>query len=764
MFVRRHSSYPAVALPGGCARDSNAGVYDGERIMTADLTSTGELKLGVTPQDIVNNEEKTLGHAGHAFWNDVGRVAVLSFTMEGSLMRLWHHTRSHTVASALFDIHNERLWFVEFILLNTYAPLSMLGIDPTVRRVIDDEAHLQYQFDIYAEDGSYKTYQTESVLEDVDDQPIYTRSMRVYKVHLVTHNADNPKERVLDKTPNVLRDYWVFSDVKDEGVIQEGIRRKLEPFPDWPQIKDHFMGIEEDGAVRYPPGDPTARSSVPPPPSDSLYFHFMNKDNPSNTPAAEAKIKSASATRDWEKKRDGVAKLAPEAASDPVLQVHGKKHCRTKYVQFCMDLYKVSHPALYFFALSQVVKILRYLKRAGYLHRDVSPGNFLLYHRSGTLPTEIVAELDQWITLVSDLEYSRPYHGGTGHDPLTGTSNFIAIEVQRHEHIFAPLALGTFPPISTFFAFNYYHDCESALWMALDFAFRKISKSKLGTSVSGDLAEEILRGHAVDLFPRTESGSAARHGLLTNNGKITRLDAALCAVYGLDTPLRKIIALIPKMRDAYENLEDSVHVPTIKLDEDRQVLDDSLFLDDIYDKMEATFREISDAFLNCDEEFVWLPPPPVKVIPPPRFASEARMLGPEVPPVIDSEETTQEDNGSDADADGPFSRPETPTPGPRTRSRARQAKASANSSRDTSTDTQRGARKRDTRETGTERKPPRKRSRPSPEPKRRSGRLAAKSKEAPPPDGPVASRTRSGGRSKSPKDSGSRQRKRSGRP
>ena len=96
----------------------------------------------------------------------------------------------------------------------------MLGIDPTVRRVIDDEAHLQYQFDIYAEDGSYKTYQTESVLEDVDDQPIYTRSMRVYKVHLVTHNADNPKERVLDKTPNVLRDYWVFSDVKDEGVIQ----------------------------------------------------------------------------------------------------------------------------------------------------------------------------------------------------------------------------------------------------------------------------------------------------------------------------------------------------------------------------------------------------------------------------------------------------------------------------------------------------------------------------------------------------------------
>ena len=54
MFVRRHSSYPAVALPGGCARDSYAGVYNGERIMTADSTSTGELKLGVTPQDIVN--------------------------------------------------------------------------------------------------------------------------------------------------------------------------------------------------------------------------------------------------------------------------------------------------------------------------------------------------------------------------------------------------------------------------------------------------------------------------------------------------------------------------------------------------------------------------------------------------------------------------------------------------------------------------------------------------------------------------------------
>lgn len=95
----------------------------------------------------------------------------------------------------------------------------------------------------------------------------------------------------------------------------------------------------------------------------------MNKDNPSNTPAAEAKIKSASATRDWEKKRDGVAKLAPEAASDPVLQVHGKKHCRTKYVQFCMDLYKVSHPALYFFALSQVVKSA-YLNLVASFHAD----------------------------------------------------------------------------------------------------------------------------------------------------------------------------------------------------------------------------------------------------------------------------------------------------------------------------------------------------------------------------------------------------------
>ncbi|KAL1749146.1 hypothetical protein HDZ31DRAFT_28322 [Schizophyllum fasciatum] len=767
MFVRLKSSYPAGSIPGGSASAAWTASNNGNKIMTADLTNTGELKLGLSNQDVIDNEEKTWGHAGHAFYNDVGRAAVLSFTIEGSLMRLWHHSRSHTAVSALFDIYVDLRWFVEFVLFNTYAPLSLLGIDPTVRRVVDVKAHLQYQFDLYSNDGSYKTYETVSTIEEASPKRMYSRAMRVFVVRRVRENSDDPLARVLEDALNVLRDYWVYCDVPDEGAIQKQIFRKLMPLSEWNQIKDHFMGIEEDGAVRYPPSevaqyspsDPvrSSHSSVPSPPADTKFYHFLQKNNPNDAAPAKAKVTSAASLRDSQQ-RDGIAQLAPQADPDPLLRVHGKKHCRTKYVQLCMDLYKVSSPALYFFALSQVVKILKYLKRAGYLHRDVSPGNFLLYHRSGKLPEKITAELDQWITLVSDLEYARPYHGGTGHDPLTGTANFVAVEVQKQAHEFEPPQsdFRNRLPISKFFAFNFYHDLESALWMALDFAFRKVPRSRLGSLTPLGPAEDLLRASAAGLFPASSRGSDHRTACFTKNGTIGALLEVLDAVHGADAPISRILDLIPQLREAYSRVEDSADVPLLQLDNERQVLDDTLFTEDIYDKMEGAFSDISNAYLGRDEEFVWVPDPPPKEIEHRRMASAPRSMGPTEPiPAVQPEETIPESS-----EDG--SRPTTPTPAPRTRRHAKQAEDDERPVRDASSDSQRSSRKRAARDAGTESNAPRKRSRPSPQPGpvRRSKRLVNSSQPTTKPakgqDASNGPKTRSGGRDASPKNSAGR--------
>ena len=54
------------------------------------------------------------------------------------------------------------------------------------------------------------------------------------------------------------------------------------------------------------------------------------------------------------------------------------------------------------------------MKLAGYVHRDVSPGNFLLHYlkNNGALPDP--ASISQtaredWVTIISDLEFARPY-------------------------------------------------------------------------------------------------------------------------------------------------------------------------------------------------------------------------------------------------------------------------------------------------------------------------------------------------------------------
>ncbi|KAL1755193.1 hypothetical protein FB107DRAFT_291061 [Schizophyllum commune] len=676
MFMRKESCYP-----GGLVKGINArypwSVDDSDGAVTADMTTAGQLKL----------------------------------------------------ASAATDVVDKPRSFVEFILLNTYAPPSTLGIDPTVRRVLDDAAHPQHQFDIYAKDGCCRTYQTVGVIDDVDSLLLYPTSKRVYKVKQVIQNADSPHERVLDATPNVLLDYWVDCGVQNESTIQRGIIHNLESSNDWPNIKDHFMDIKHDGLVRYPSSGPLTQSGVPPSPPDSIYYHFMDQVDAEDERYATAAVKA-----DNLKKRNGVFQHRPDGSRIPVPEMQGMKHCRTVYAQYCVDLGSISSPALYFFAMSQVVKILKDLKRAGYVHRDVSPGNFLLHHKSGTLPEKIVAELDHWTTIISDFEYARPYRDRGANEILSGTPGFIAVEVQDQRHIFTTAHYDSDwrkppPAICNFFSFNYYHDLEGALWLALHFAFKRIPKSKLDASTPWGPADDVLRHYAARLFPRQLEGSGDRTRALKYGGDLAFLCEALVAIHGREAPILKIFPLITELGEAYVRVEGSANVPMIQLDNGHQILDDSLFTDDIYDTMEATFRDISDDSLQQDEEFVRVPPPPAleygndRRASPPRFADEA-------PPEV---EETEKNTSKEGDAGS--SQPFRPTSALETRlcSKGPDNGSSASTARETSNSQERTwMRTRGEAVAGS--MPPRKRLRPDPKPTRQptrfSRRLAAKAKKA----------------------------------
>ncbi|KAL1688353.1 hypothetical protein GGG16DRAFT_127263 [Schizophyllum commune] len=641
--TRTDSSYPEGSRGLlGSARNAKIKIRrTGEFVFTADALLTGEFKLFDTRADQFDNAKKTFGHAGHAFYNDVGRIVVFAYTIEGAKMRLWCHTRSHTGISEEFDIHTNPSMFIDFILFSTYASLPVLGVDTTVRRAIDSDRNIQYQFDFYDRKTNVRTtYETIRSIDESSAMELYSRSMRVFEVHPVLGDPF-AKNRTYGKETFVLRDYYVFSDVKREREIQGGIQHQLELKGVWEQAEPHFMRIREDGAVWIPRSEGTVRQTVPAPHKDSEPYEFINGDNPNDAGPSTETVRTSRSQRAGKSSHACATALTTES------RLHEKKHMRTIYEKVCIDLYKVNDPKLFFHAMRQVSEILRYLKLAGYVHRDVSPGNFLLHYIKKNSACPDLASIsqtlrDDWITIISDLEYARPFLHGSGHDAITGTSYYVAVEVQHQSYEFGPQQ--TYKPnllggpnerqktVSAnphHFSFNFFHDAESALWMALDFVCRKIpSKRRDLVTPSGRAALDVLKEYSALMFVPQIEGSTERLKFIEDAVHAKALEEALTEVYGDDCPVWKVAGLIGHLAEAYRTIEKAPFNPDMLLKNGRKAYDPSLFADEIYDIMEVVFSGISDYYAdpaNADV-FVSIYGPPASD--PQPAAAEAEAVAP----------------------------------------------------------------------------------------------------------------------------------------
>ncbi|TRM62900.1 hypothetical protein BD626DRAFT_432263 [Schizophyllum amplum] len=643
--VRRYSSYPKEAKESGSAHNSSVRLRrTGQVVYTADVLVSGEFKLGGDNKDRQDNDRKTFGHAGHAFYNDVGRVAVFSFTIEGNRMRLFCNTRSHTCISVAFKIDEVPEELVQFILFNYYASPVQLGLDPTVSRIVDTKGHLQYRFRIYnATKDTCVTYQTARVIDESSAVELYSRAMRVFEVYRVLDASPSTRHSLLADIPNVLRDYWVYDDVPNESEIQGAIRKRLEELNVWDSVKDHFMNIMEDGVVTAPPSEGSVRETVPGPHARAAPYQFVNPVDPSHTGASKSKISSAHRLR--ANGASGAGAPAKPARPPKPLHLHGKKHARTLYEQLCLDLYKVDDPAFFFWALSQIVTILRYMKLAGFLHRDGSPGNYLLHFLGlGKAPRSTAGtKREDWIAIMSDLEYARPYFGGTGHDPLTGTAYYVAGEVQDHKYHFYPMSIDAKrPDASPFFAFNFYHDLESVMWMALAFVIRSVSEKKLNDEVEGIPVTETLQNFAAEMFLPNIDGDGSRWQYIKDPEMTRKLGDFLKQIYH-DSPIPELRELIFDLNRAYVALEASADTPGIQLNNGRKAYDPALFKDDVYDKFEAVFLRISNHFAGLPyiDTFVPVPDPPEPTYAPLSYSQDQ-----------DSTSSDEVDKGNETEEEG----------------------------------------------------------------------------------------------------------------
>jgi len=91
--------------------------------------------------------------------------------------------------------------------------------------------------------------------------------------------------------------------------------------------------------------------------------------------------------------------------------------------------------------MNDVLKALAFLTKKGYVHRDISPGNIIIYGGRAKL---------------NDLEFAKEYGTGTSNYVRTGTYNFMAVEVQSSKYMFYP---------KSDFSHNPLHDLESLWWV-----------------------------------------------------------------------------------------------------------------------------------------------------------------------------------------------------------------------------------------------------------------------------------------------------------
>ncbi|KAF8813209.1 hypothetical protein BYT27DRAFT_7181632 [Phlegmacium glaucopus] len=146
-----------------------------------------------------------------------------------------------------------------------------------------------------------------------------------------------------------------------------------------------------------------------------------------------------------------VSALNPDHGAKVPPRVYGPKaHYRIVFKERGMSLHSLSRLRqiklpIVMQAMHDVLKALAFLTKRGYVHRDISPGNIIIYNGRAKL---------------SDLEFAKEYGSGTSNNIRTGTYNFMAVEVETSAYMYHP---------DCRFSHNPLHDIESLWWVGLWF-------------------------------------------------------------------------------------------------------------------------------------------------------------------------------------------------------------------------------------------------------------------------------------------------------
>ncbi|EIW79096.1 hypothetical protein CONPUDRAFT_107199 [Coniophora puteana RWD-64-598 SS2] len=418
-------------------------------------------------------------------YNDPARHYVYGLTLQGEDLRLWYFSRSHCAKSTPICWTRHPHLFIKVLTSFIFANMKDLGYDPSLWRIDDG------QF-VYKVGGKF--FKTEAILKHHPSLRIPGRATRIWRVIEVEQAGDeeHPRFERLDGVPKVLKDCWINEDAKTEREIQRDIFNRLKGLKEY---RLHSEEVQQD--VSENPGylkedNANLEKLLATAQEISLsgvnfdfreWFENLLGDYTSyfltiDSPALPFDLATDDGTPETTFKehrspphhgRIQLYDALPNGASDRSFTP--KKQCRLVFKEVCHSFSEERDFKHIVQASFDCVGAMVLMYSVGWIHRDISVGNLLIYQRPTT--NEVGG-------ILADLEYAKHKEDvSLSKDPKTGTPYFMAAEVATqsffHQQGYQTSATDIFSDIYSRhdqglgqarpFRHHAVHDIESMFWV-----------------------------------------------------------------------------------------------------------------------------------------------------------------------------------------------------------------------------------------------------------------------------------------------------------
>ncbi|EAU89881.2 other/FunK1 protein kinase [Coprinopsis cinerea okayama7 len=442
--------------------------------LTTNLRSPAHLTDVVVPIEITTSKEtKIMTHAAMILNRDARREFSYAVTIENQNLSVWYLSRAVAVKSKPFDMQQHADLLVQLLVSLFCSSNEQLGYDPLVT-LLPDRSFV-YQFPPDGDRTFPLFYRTLEVICDRQSAHLCERQSRVWKVEQVTSASD--PQRVLGTSTMVLKDSSIDALAPVESDVQDRLFGDITDFARSKNWRSHPLLKDANNDDLHALGEALKGDNF-----KQFFSCIVSKH---------------------------VSLIDPISNMDQGTDRH--RRVRLVYENVCTALHDIPTLGEAIDIVKQTLLGLCLMFCAGWVHRDLSPGNILAFRATLNSP---------WHAKISDLEFARRFPASgvvTVSEQLTGTPHFMAYELLHSRHLLPKYTpTGERFPIDpeSLVIHNYQHDLESIWWIILWLVGTRV-KEKLPRTFS-EMFQQHVNGpyakarHYVLTYPLTRAGDLLR--------------------------------------------------------------------------------------------------------------------------------------------------------------------------------------------------------------------------------------------------------------